>query len=53
MNDSNHGTALIMNNIEWQQDKEGRPLMSTRHGAKEDAEALKRSLQEKISLEME
>ena len=33
-----------MNNIEWQQDKEGRPLMSRRDGAEEDAEALKRSL---------
>ena len=45
MNDGNHGVALIMNNIEWQQDKDGKQLLSTRQGAREDGEALKISLE--------
>ena len=40
-----HGVALIINNIEWQLDKDGKPLMKTRDGAKEDADALKESLE--------
>ena len=43
--DGHHGIALIMNNIEWQQDEEGKPLMSTRDGARQDGEALKISLE--------
>ena len=44
MNDGYHGIALIMNNVEWQQDKNGRPLMSTRDGARQDADDLSISL---------
>ena len=43
--DGNHGIALIMNNIEWQQDKKGKPLLPNRDGAKQDGEALKISLE--------
>ena len=45
MNKGSHGVALIINNIEWQLSKNGRPLMKPRDGAKEDADALKVSLE--------
>ena len=45
MKEDSHGVALIINNIEWQLDKDGQPLMRTRDGAKEDADALKESLE--------
>ena len=45
MNKDSHGVALIINNIEWQQDTDGRPLMRTRNGAKEDADVLQKSLE--------
>ena len=45
MKKDSHGVALIINNIEWQLDKDGQPLMKTRVGAKEDADALKESLE--------
>ena len=41
-----HGVALIINNIEWQPGKNGRPLMKTRDGARGDANALKKSLKD-------
>ena len=45
MKENSHGVALIINNIEWQQDTNGRPLMTTRDGAKQDADALQKSLE--------
>ena len=44
--DSSHGVALIINNFEWQRNKDGKPLMMTRDEAKKDADALKESLDE-------
>ena len=43
--DGNHGIALIMNNIEWQQDMKGKPLLPYREGARQDGEDLKTSLE--------
>ena len=40
-----HGTALIINNIEWLPDGNGKHLMPTRDGAKQDGEALKEALE--------
>ena len=45
MKENSHRVALIINNFEWQLDKDGKPLMKTRDGAKEDADALKGSLE--------
>ena len=45
MNKGSHGVALIINNIEWQLDENGQPLMKTRDGAKEDVDAIQTSLQ--------
>ena len=39
-----HGTALIINNIKWLPDRNGKPLMPTRNGAKQDGDALKEAL---------
>ena len=41
-----HGTALIINNIEWMKNEKRKPLMDPRKGAKEDGEALQRALDE-------
>ena len=41
-----HGIALIINNIEWEKDENGKPYMSNRDGAKDGAAALKKSLEE-------
>ena len=45
MKENSHGVALIINNFEWQHNEDGKPLMKTRGGAKEDADALKESLE--------
>ena len=46
MKKDNHGVALIINNIKWELDKDGQPLMENRDGAKVDVDALEESLDE-------